>query len=236
MYLSNPIGVLPDREFIKLQALKKIGGQWQAPEDWTAERYKQFCLDQQDERIEELLLIVSNSEANRATEMPFMIPATFPMQLSTSNVGCWAWVGEASTTTTSGPPDNLDARATATQLVFRVRATLPGRINFGPVIGTVSGQQTNSVSACQYKLVSETKDLYRGLGSENGPPGDDGTIDVNLDLDLGFGAIAGAEPPDRQLITLSGSSVSVRRRHLDGVATRTQDACRRAAGPPTATE
>jgi hypothetical protein len=182
VYLSNPIGVLPDREFIKLQALKKIGGQWQAPEDWTAEPYKQFCLDQQDERIEELLLIVSNSEANRATEMPFMIPATFPMQLSTSNVGCWAWVGEASTTTTSGPPDNLDARSVATQLVFRVRATLPGRINFGPVIGTVSGQQTNSVSACQYKLVSETKDLYRGLGSENGPPGDDGTIDVNLDL------------------------------------------------------
>lgn len=207
VYFSNPIGSLPEREFIKLQALKKIGGQWQAPEDWTDEPYKQFCLDQRDERIEELLLIVSNSEAQRGTERPFLIPANFPMQLSTSNVGCWAWTGQATTTTTSGPPDNIDARSAAAELFFRVGAVLPGRISFGTIAGTVSGRQTNSVASCQYTLVSETRSLYRGLGSENAPPGDDGTIDVDLDLDLGFGAFAGAEPPDRLLITLSGSSV-----------------------------
>jgi hypothetical protein len=29
----NPIAVLPNREFLKLQAVKKIGGRWQAPQD-----------------------------------------------------------------------------------------------------------------------------------------------------------------------------------------------------------
>ena len=38
------------------------------------------------------------------------------------------------------------------------------------------------------------------------PPTDDGTVDFNLDLDLGFGEIGGASP-DRKLVTLMGSSM-----------------------------
>lgn len=206
VYLSNPVAALPDREFIKLQALKKIGGRWQAPEDWTGEPFKQFCLDQRDQRIEELLLIVSNSEARRGSEQPFAIPAAFPMQLGTSNVGCWAWTGEATTETTTGPPDNVAAIARATDLYFRVAATMPGRITFGTVAGTVSGRHTATpAEACTLTLDGQTKSLYRGLGSES-LPAEDGTIDLNLDLDLGFGAIGG-DPPNRNLITLNGSSV-----------------------------
>lgn len=86
---------------MKVQALRKIGGKWQTPEDWTNDAFKTWCLDNQDERLEELLLIVSNSEANRSAEVPFLIGKDSPMKLATSNVGCWRWFGTASLTTQS---------------------------------------------------------------------------------------------------------------------------------------
>ena len=95
----NPIADQPNNGSMKLQALKKVGGQWQAPEDWTDQAFKTHCLDNRDERLEELLLIVSNSEANRASEVPFTIPSMSPMKQATSNVGCWQWFGSASLTT-----------------------------------------------------------------------------------------------------------------------------------------
>ena len=102
---SNPIAGTPNNEYMKLQVVKKIGGAWKAPEDWTHEPFKAFCLDQKDERLEELLVIVSNSETNRPSEQPFRISLRGPMQVSTSNVGCWRFEGTATTTTTraSGP-------------------------------------------------------------------------------------------------------------------------------------
>ena len=95
----NPIAGTPDNEFMKLQVVKKIGGVWKAPEDWTLAPLKTFCLDKKDERVEELLVIVSNSEVNRLTEKPFQIAKDDPMRVTTSNVGCWQWRGTASLTT-----------------------------------------------------------------------------------------------------------------------------------------
>jgi hypothetical protein len=43
----------------KVQALIKKGGQWQAAEDWSSYPFKPFCRDIKDERIEELVLVVS---------------------------------------------------------------------------------------------------------------------------------------------------------------------------------
>jgi hypothetical protein len=101
----NPIAGDPNNGGLKLQALKKIAGAWQAPEVWTDDAFKLFCLDKKSERLEELLLIVSDSDANRATEVPFHISPTSAMRVSTSNVGCWRWQGTASQTTNevSGP-------------------------------------------------------------------------------------------------------------------------------------
>lgn len=95
----NPIANRDDNGFMKLQALRKIGGKWQAPEDWTNDAFKTWCLDKQDERLEELLLIVSNSQADRSVEQPFVIGNKSPMKLATSNVGCWRWFGTSSLTT-----------------------------------------------------------------------------------------------------------------------------------------
>jgi hypothetical protein len=43
-------------------AILKINGQWRAPEDWTALTEKEFCRDNPDENVEELVLVTSNSE------------------------------------------------------------------------------------------------------------------------------------------------------------------------------
>ena len=103
--LNNPIAGAPNIEFIKVQVVQKIGGVWQAPEDWTNDAFKSFCLDKKDERIQELILIVSNGEAARATEHPFVISHLAPMKVTTSNAGCWQWTGATrlTTQTPNGP-------------------------------------------------------------------------------------------------------------------------------------
>ena len=196
-YFANPIFNLPNREYMKLQALKKIGGTWQAVEDWTGEPYKQFCLDKKDERLEELLLIVSNSEVRPGAEQPFRMPKIFPMRMSTSNVACWKWQGTATTTTT----DSLFQLNGSAQgnVTLEASAVLPGRLMFEPASGIVTGSSTQTLG-CTTTLVGAAKTVVKGAGGH-------GTIDFNLDLDLGFSDIPGAEPPDRLLVTLTGSSL-----------------------------
>jgi hypothetical protein len=197
VYLFNPIAPLPDREFIKLQALKKIGGVWQAVEDWTAEPYKQFCLDKADERLEELLLIVSNSEVRPGAEQPLRIPKIAPMRLATSNVGCWQWQGSATSDITDSF-FNLSSHASG-NVTLAVTAALPGRLQFEPSAGIVQGSSTQTYAGCTTTLAGAPKTVLSGAGGH-------GTFDFNLDLDLGFSDLPGAEPPDRKLITLTGSS------------------------------
>jgi hypothetical protein len=196
VYWANPIAVLPNHQFMKVQAVKKIAGQWRTAEDWTDESFKQFCLDKKDERLEELILIVSNSEVNRASEQPFSIPKFFPMVLSTSNVGCWKWRGTASSVTTGTVPGPSENTGSAT-VTFEVAATLPGRLRFETSAGLISGNGTATLGACSLTLVGASRAPVKG---EVFPAG---TIDMNLDLDLGFGLIGG-DPPNRKFLALTG--------------------------------
>ena len=129
LFFFNPVAAMPNREFMKVQVKLKIGGSWRDFEDWTAEPYKQLCRDRKDERVEELILIVSNSEVNRGAEQPFRYPKQFPMLASTSNVGCWRWLGTASTTVTGGSPIGVESTTTAVNVIFvprrRCRAASP---------------------------------------------------------------------------------------------------------------
>ena len=199
VYWSNPIAIFPNNQFMKVQAVKKIADQWQAPEDWTQESYKQFCLDKKDERLQELILIVSNSEVNRANELPFSIPKLFPMVLSTSNVGCWKWQGTASTNSSASLPLQVDNTGSAA-VTFEVAATLPGRLIFDTSAGNISGNGTTTLGVCSVTSVGANRVPVKG----EVPPG--GTIDMNLDLDLGFGQISG-DPPNRNLLKLVGLTI-----------------------------
>ncbi len=197
-YFFNPIAGLPNREFIKVQVKKKIGGTWREIEDWTAEPFKQLCLDRKDERVEEILVVVSNSEVNRGSELPLRYPKLVPMAASTSNVGCWKWQGSASTVVTGTVPGPSESTSRG-NVTFEVASVLPGRLVFETSEGSVSGSSTAVAGECTFGSVGAGRAARR-------LPMPDGTIGLNLDLDLGFGQIGG-ESPDRKLVTLSASSL-----------------------------
>ena len=193
--LVNPIAILPNREFMKLQAVKKIGGVWQPVEDWTAESTKNFCRDKRDERLEELILIVSNSEVNRGAEQPFRIPELFPMRVSTSNVGCWRWGGTASTTTTYDDNAGLSGQINGSGVVrWEVSAVLPGSTHFEPRAGFIDGGASGRLAGCTFTDVADRKVLdASGLPSAR--------LYINLDLELGIG-----DPPNRELTAFDGAA------------------------------
>ena len=199
VYLLNPIGANPMAEFMKVQVVQKINGTWKDPENWTKEPFKQFCLDKKSERLEEMLIIVSNSEVDRLSEKPFPVPKIFPMRISTSNVGCWKWQGSASSAGTGTVPFPLDEIGRGVDLTFEVASILPGRIIFETTGGTLFGTLTSTQGECTVTMDGATKTASR-------TPVPDGTIDVNLDLDLGFGALGALEGPDRKFLKLSGLS------------------------------
>ncbi len=191
--LVNPVAILPNRDFMKVQAVKKIAGKWQAAEDWTADSTRSLCLDKKDERVEELLIIVSNSEVNRGAEQPFRIPKIFPMRLSTSNVGCWRWEGTASTEKTYDD-GNLSGTSTGSGVVrWDVTAVLPLSLQFEPREGFVDGLGSGRLGAlCTFTEVGDRKIVGTGLFP-------DGKLHINLDLEFGIG-----DPPDRNLTAFDG--------------------------------
>ena len=103
---------------VRVQALIKLNGQqdWQVA-DWTNLPYLAFCRDMLAERIDELVLIVSNSDykdQSRTVKPPGMAPLVW-----VSNMGCWQWVGTATYT------DTLGTLISATATWTRVAASQP---------------------------------------------------------------------------------------------------------------
>ncbi len=193
--LVNPVAILPNRDFMKVQAVKKIGGVWQPVEDWTAESTKNFCRDKRDERLEELILIVSNSEVNRGAEQPFRIPELFPMRVSTSNVGCWRWSGTASTTTTYDDGAGISGEINGSGVVrWEVSAQLAGSVQFEPRTGFIDGGASGRLGSCSFTEVADRK-VLDGSGLPSG------RLHINLDLDLGIGG-----PPNRELTAFDGAA------------------------------
>lgn len=93
---------------LKVQALQKIDGQWNAVEDWSTDTEKDYCRDRRAERIEELVLVYSNSDAG--TE-PFLHSGPSVVQLyesdsnepklEISNASCMPWHGTTRVTNTN---------------------------------------------------------------------------------------------------------------------------------------
>jgi hypothetical protein len=190
----NPTAVAPADANLRIQALVKKGGSWAAPEDWTKELTKSFCRDLSDERIEELVLIYSNSDTRRPSNPIRVHPAPL---LSVSNVGCWRWQGTASVDEqVMAPGSSANIKATAPTVTFeRWRPVelpdgAPGKELFQVVEGTVNGSST-TVQACTI-TASGGGAIPMGIAS--------GSLDVWLGLDLGDGM------PDRRVAGVGGSS------------------------------
>lgn len=84
-YVASDI-TADQRKGLKVQALLKIGGVWQAFEDWTDKPYATFCRDKSTEKLEELVLIFSNSSFDSAAAP--IKPQGLDPTLQISNVGC----------------------------------------------------------------------------------------------------------------------------------------------------
>ena len=167
----NPIADDPNNGSMKVQALRKIGGQWQSAQDWTEDAFKLFCLDKKDERLEELLIIVSNSEVNRGAEVPYQIAKDTAMRVSTSNIGCWRWEGSASLTTNSSDgPVTVESVAAAVFDVFR--APSQGR---NDLVGLDTFKSSNSGTA-SYRISGTRSDGCTISGAADSPLQGDGQL------------------------------------------------------------
>lgn len=73
----------------KVQAIVKIRGQeWKPAEDWTSFSQKTLCLDKPAEDVEELVIVISNSEfTNRSHDLSNVA------ELKVSALGCSPWIG-----------------------------------------------------------------------------------------------------------------------------------------------
>lgn len=191
----NPIALLPANEFIRVEVLTKINGSWSAVQDWTRESARFWCRDKVAERIEEMIVIVSNSEVNRGSERPYVLPQAVPIQISASNVGCWKWTGSASSSTSvSNAGGDLLASASISDATFELQWATPGRLRLQTSAGQVSARQTGTVGVCSLDVVGSS----RQIGIANPP---DGVLELSLDLEIGPGM-----PADRKLVALVGGT------------------------------
>ena len=82
-------------------AMKKIGGEWKPPEDWTASAERKFCLDVPEEDVERLVLVISNNSTADALNVA-------PSRITAGTKGCSGWSG---TMTASGVWGGAGARS-----------------------------------------------------------------------------------------------------------------------------
>lgn len=87
----NPVystGAIPGA---KVQAIVKIRGQgWKPAEDWTALATKRFCRDRPSEDVEQLVIVISNSQYTRGT---IVGEIGQPPEIQVSSLGCLPWEG-----------------------------------------------------------------------------------------------------------------------------------------------
>lgn len=195
--IFNPVALYSPGDGAKVEVLKKIGGQWSAPEDFTNEIVKTFCRDKRAERIEEMLIIVSNGAGAR-NALPIRIPAESPMEVSTSNVGCWKWQGTTDYEIAySNPAQNGSYRALASA-TFEVapNSVYAHRASFVSTAGTASSNQVINQAPCVITSVGTAAPI--GI-RPNGIP--DGSLTVNLDLHDSLGS-----PMNRELVGAVGTT------------------------------
>ena len=109
----------PPHGDLKIQALVKVAGRdWGPVEDWTDAKEKFFCFQFAEERLAELVLVMSNGqwqEPDQVVDSP-----SRPMKLVASNIACKGWRGNVSETHHMELPGIVRHEVlTATDVVFQ---------------------------------------------------------------------------------------------------------------------
>ena len=130
--------------------LQKVDGVWQEPIDWTDSFYQHYCRELPSERVEEVVLIASNSEfedTNYTIEPPGL-----PVTVYASDFGCGAWRGTMRTELTS--PDGFHLVIEGTGLVFERDPLQIGpwgvsyNVNYILMSGSISWSVDGAVGDC----------------------------------------------------------------------------------------
>ena len=177
---NKPVTLPTDRSALTVRAIAKIDGKWQAPESWTDVPTKIFCRDTKAERLEELVVIYSNSNPRRPRESSVIYLSgitghaaneSFLPTVDVSNVGCWRWQGTASLTTQGVDGEVTVASATATFAPDTVMGTLPDaglslgyqveRVMTGLATFDISG--STGIPNCTIKGMASTVDGLDGV-------------------------------------------------------------------------
>jgi len=128
-----------------VQAIWYAGGDWHGPEDWTDESTKTFCRDEASTRVEEIVVMISNSDWQGKQKLN---PATTPT-LEASKTPCSRWVGEATMTYHRDDGFTVEDRtATAHDLVFEAapaQGTAATTIKFALTKGTLDWTMSSTL-------------------------------------------------------------------------------------------
>ncbi len=139
-----------DTRGLHVEALIKIAGEEWIREDWTMFHAQTFCRDVASERIEEIVLIATNSVPEKDYKITYPSDLGGP-KMFVSDIGCWKWEGSIESveqgdgwqmTTTI---DNLVVERDPLQVSpFAV----PYNINFIATGGTMDWSYTGSIGEC----------------------------------------------------------------------------------------
>jgi hypothetical protein len=151
-----------------------------------------------------MLVIVSNSEFKDQAQTPYRISLRAPMQIVTTNVGCWHWEGTFSVTTHA--PDGLVIEESADVSLDLAKSVAAGLPDAGLSLGyLVFG--TNATSIAHYSVSgvsSATGCTTTGNGNAAMIPRAIGPfVETDGSLNLNFGV---PEPLHR---TVQGSGITL---------------------------
>jgi hypothetical protein len=124
VFYNKPALLAASEPWLSIRALVKINGKWLPEDDWTNIPFKTFCRDAKDERIEELVVMYSNSNPARPAYSSEILldkdqGLSFEPTVDVSNVGCWRWEGTSSVTSRATDGGTTVASATASFERFR---------------------------------------------------------------------------------------------------------------------
>jgi len=136
-----------DLKTAHVQALIKIGGVW-TTEDWTATPLRPFCRDLRAERVEELVLLVSNHEFQNRSHT--LRGEDGPL-LSFTNLACRGWKAEVTITSSYTTSATQIDETTTTEATFE-RVRTPGifsiKEEYRTTGGSASWEQSGYYGSC----------------------------------------------------------------------------------------
>jgi hypothetical protein len=149
-----------------VQIIVKKNGQWQAPEPLSDTKIKAFCQDNASEKIDELVLVITNSDTdeNRTLKSPDL-----DSQLIVTNIGCGQFSGTNSFTSNEAAVNRVGHMSEEFDLTYT-------RDDSSPIADTQPGYRYKSSGHASYTIsgnVANQPCRYQGH--------DDNAGIVNLD-------------------------------------------------------